>query len=121
MNTYFLGLLQPLRKRKELKLPFFFGALKFEESYHLFSIKISIYQIVIEIYHLPNKIQKIRWVVWFNKKFKEESLIDVSETEEEYFKGNFDFQLLKTSFPGRNLLLRIDDNLIFHFVSLLNI
>jgi hypothetical protein len=120
MNTYFLGLLEGSRRRKVLKLPFSFGALKFEEDkYYLFSIKVSIYEIFISIEALRLKTM-LWWVVLFNEEWKEKSLISVEDVQQLYEKPDLD-KNLKYPFPGRNILLRIDDNLIFHLNSFLNL
>jgi hypothetical protein len=115
MNTYFQSLLQPERKRRKLKLPFFFGKLEIgDHVYGLFSIKVSIYEIDVEC-DFRDK-EELAWITTFDDNWKNQCLVHV-EVNEYYHKNDLNERLSRCSFKGQNSLSRLTDSIILHLFS----
>ena len=84
------------------------------------AILVAIYEIFIDIDHLNKHVNRLWWNVDFNKEWKEKSVVDLGDSEMAAHKWYLD-KKLKYPFPGRNLLLRIDDDLVLHLDSFLEI
>jgi hypothetical protein len=118
MNTFFLGLIQQEKERKETRLPFSIGKINVKMEDWCMEFEVSIYQISVD-----PRIRSLWWIEFSPRWTKNLPLIPgfgFNEPQTYNSKVKINSVLLKVNFPGRNLMLRIEERMTSNLLSLKN-
>jgi hypothetical protein len=101
MNTYFLSLLQPVRKKSRMFVSRYNARLEFDDNHFEFKIETKDFEIQCHItsYLTWFSVDKNLWARYF------------------YSKETLNLELQKINFRGKNTFLRLEEQVVHNLIS----